>query len=198
MQITYRVSEADYQRAWKLRVKGGFGQNKIVRTIMFWVFILVCLMMLWAVVTKTSERRAESSPEVVEQSSDESSAPQQSGRPLAHELLVNVGPFVLIMGIWIFMLFQMRPRAMRRQYIKDPTMQGTYTVDLTPTELVLENTAGVSTRMAWDLCDYWREGNGVFVLVNKSGTYFIISTADLSEPQRDELRRTLSSALQKK
>lgn len=198
MQITYRVSEADYQRAWKLRVKGGLGRSRTVKTIMFWVFILICLMMLWAVVTKSNERKTESSPDAVEQSTEESSTPQQSSRPVAQNLLTNVGPFVLIGGVWFFMLFQMRPRAMRRQYLNDPTMQGTYSVDITPEALLVENTAGVSSRTAWNLYDYWREANGVFVLVNKSGTYFVISTAELAEPQRDELRTTLASVLQKK
>ncbi len=47
MQFTYRVSEADYQRAWKLRVKGISG-NRTFKTVFVWVFILVCLMLLWA------------------------------------------------------------------------------------------------------------------------------------------------------
>jgi hypothetical protein len=196
MQFTYRVSEADYQRAWKLRLRGG--RSKTVKVVMFWVFILVCLMVLWTVVTKANDRNAESSSPVTQQSSDEGPAPPPSKKPTALSLLEDVGPFVLIGGIWFFMLFQMRPRAMRRQYLNDPAMQGTFTVDVTPTELAVENTAGVSSRMGWNLYDFWRESKGVIVLVNKSGTYFIISEAGLLELQQNELREILSSALQKK
>jgi hypothetical protein len=197
MQITYRVSEADYRRAWNLRLKGSFGQNKIVKVISFWVFVLVCLMFLWAVVAKSNDGKTDTSP-TTEQSTDESPAPQQSSGTTRISLLENVGPFVLIGGIWFFMLFRMVPRKMRRQYLNDPAMQGIYTVDLTPAELVVENSAGVSSRMVWNLYDYWRERDGVFVLVNKSGTYFVISASELPEAKRDELRTTLASVLQKK
>ncbi len=197
MQFTYRVSEADYQRAWKLRVKGIYG-NKIVKIIFFWVFIVVCLMLLWAIIAKTNQQRSDSPVTVAEQRSHEDSAPPQSSRPSAGTLLVNVGPFLLIGGIWFFMFTQMVPRRMRRQYLKDPAMQGVFTIDVTPTAIGVENTAGVSSRMVWNLYDYWRERKGVIVLVNKSGTYFIISTAELSEVQQGELREMLFSVLPKK
>ncbi|HEY3706452.1 MAG TPA: YcxB family protein [Terracidiphilus sp.] len=198
MQMTYRVSEADYRRAWKLRVGGSFG-NRTIKIVMFWVFMLVCLMMLWAVVQRTNHPRTQSSSAAVtEQSMDESPVPAQNEGLSAHALLVNVGPFVLIALIWIFMLFQMGPRRMRRQYLKDPAMQGTYTIDVTPEALAVENTAGVSSRMQWSLFDYWQEGKRVIVLVNKSGTYFIINAAGLAETQQGELRGLLLSVLPKK
>ena len=198
MQFTYKVSEAEYRRALKLRFRGGWGSKSVVRTIIFWVFILVCLMMLWAVVSHNTEQQQQSVPTQTAPDADDTPPPAHDHRATAQSLLVNVGPFVLIVGIWCFMLFQMAPRRMRKQYLNDPTMQGTYTIDITPDALSVENTAGVSSRMVWNLYDYWQERNGVFVLVNKSGTYFIISSAGLSEPERDELRTTLASVLQKK
>jgi hypothetical protein len=197
MQFTYRVSEADYQHAWKLRVKG-ISRSWTVKAVFFWVFILVCLMLLWAIVSKTPQRSSDSPAPVAGQSSDENSAPAEISRPSASTLLVNVGPFVLIGGIWFFMVFQMGPRRMRRQYLKDPAMQGTYTIDVTPNAIAVENTAGVSSRMVWNLYDYWQERQGVIVLVNKSGSYFVISASGLSESQQGELREMLSSVPPKK
>jgi hypothetical protein len=197
MQFTYRVSEADYRLAWKLRAKSGFG-NRTIRTIMFWVFILVCLMLVWAVVQKSRQLPPDSPAAVAEPNGNGDSATPRPEEPIPHALLVNIGPFVLIAGIWVFMLFQLGPRRLRRFYLKDPAMQGTYTVDVTQAAFALENTAGVSSRMAWDLYDYWQERKGVIVLVNKSGTYFILNAAGLSEDQQSELRGILSSALTKK
>jgi hypothetical protein len=198
MQFTYRVSEADYQRAWKLRVKGMSRNKIVVKTILFWVFVLVCLMLVWAVVTKTNDRRTDAPPPAAQQSSDESPEPSHSTGPSAQSLLENAGPFILIGGLWIFIAFWMTPRRMRQQYLKDPTMQGAYTIDVTPTAIAVENTAGVSSRMVWNLYDYWQERQGVIVLVNKSGSYFVISASGLSEFQQGELREMLSSVLPKK
>lgn len=199
MQFTYRVSEADYQRAWKLRFKGGFAKNRTIKTIFFWVFVLVCLMLLWAIVQKTKQAGPDSSaPAAEEQSSDESGASSHREGPTAISLVENVGPFVLIGGIWFFMFFRMVPMRMRGQYRKDPAMQGTYTIDVTPAALAVENTAGLSSRVGWNLYDYWQESKGVIVLVMKSGAYFVISAAGLSEPQQADLREILSSVLQKK
>jgi len=197
MLFSYQVSEADYLRAWKMRMKIG-SRGKIVKTIMFWVFILVCLMMLWAVVTRNSEKRSEDVAPAVTQSDQPSEPPAQSQPKTTLSILQNVGPFVFILGLWAFLLFKAVPMSVLRMYRKDPAMQGVFTIDVTPASLSIQNTAGISSQAGWSLYDCWKEGKDVIVLLNKSGTYFVISLGQLSETQREELRGMLASVLPQK
>ena len=105
------------------------------------------------------------------------------------------GPFVLIMAIWGFMLFRLLPGKLRNLYHKDPAMQGTYTLEITPASLTVRNTAGLTSNMSWNLYESWKEGKDLIILAMKSLAYIIISLAGLSDPQRDELRSILTSVL---
>ena len=192
MQFSYRVSEADYRTAFKLRTSG-FG-GRTVKVIMFWVFILVCLLMLWAVVTKINGRSSEDSTSSVTQNDQDSQAPAPRATSMSIGLLINLAPVVLAVGVLVFL----RPMMLRRAYRRDPAMQGTYTVDLALGAISIQNTSGFSTEAGWNLYDFWKEGKGVIILVNKSGTFFVLSIAQLFEPQRAELRGILSAALPKK
>ena len=87
---------------------------------------------------------------------------------------------------------------LRRLYRKDPRMQGQFTVSITPDFISTENTAGTTSKCAWNVYDYWCEGKDVIVLAFHSGSYFILSLAGLSEPQQGELRGILKAALRKK
>jgi hypothetical protein len=197
MQFSYRVSEAEYNRAFQLRIKKRFGQTTVT-TIMFWVFILVCLMMLWAVVQKSTSGTSHDSTPTVSQPDQDAPAPIQNRPTSSHSLITNVGPFVLIGAVWLFMMFQVLPGRIRRLYRKDPAMHGEFTVEVTPASLRVQNTAGVNAENSWNLYQAWREHRGIIVLLLKSGTYFILSIAGLSESQRQELRGILSSALPEK
>jgi hypothetical protein len=61
--------------------------------------------------------------------------------------------------------------------------------------LRIQNTAGLNAEISWNFYEWWREDRGVIVLLMKSGAYFILGIGQLSEPQRQELRGILSSAL---
>ncbi len=77
--------------------------------------------------------------------------------------------------------------------------QGTpFTIDLTQAELAIENSAGLSSRMGWNLYDFWKESKGVFVLVYKVAERTSSSARRLSEVQQGELREMLSSVLPRK
>ena len=65
-------------------------------------------------------------------------------------------------------------------------------------QCILYNTSGASSQSGWNIYDYWREKKDLIVLILRSGTCFIISPAGLSDPQRDELRAILTTALPKK
>jgi hypothetical protein len=197
MQLTYQVNEADFRQACKLRMRSGLG-GKTLKTVMFWVFVLVCLMLLWAVVTRSNEKRSEDSATPVTQSQQDSQAPVPAETSLPRTLLVNVGPFVLIAGVWAFILFRLMPWSVRRAYRKDPVSQGVFTIDVNPSGMDIQNTAGISSQVQWNVFEWWREKRNVIAVTYKSGAFFIISLAQASEPQREELRGILSGALPKK
>ncbi len=87
---------------------------------------------------------------------------------------------------------------LRRLYRKDPLMQGQFTVNLSQESISIQNTAGSFSKTGWNLYDYWREGKNLIMLVFHTGAFFLISTADLSDAQRDELRSILTVGFQKK
>jgi hypothetical protein len=145
-------------------------------------------MLLWTIVQRHSQQPVDT-PLPVEQ--------VNTGQTAA-SLVTNVGPFVLICGIWVFIMFGLTPMRSRRSYQKDPSMQGQFTVNITPASISTQNAVGTSSQTGWNIYEYWREGKNVIVLVFLSGTYFILSQAGLSDPQRNELRGILSVALPKK
>lgn len=152
---------------------------------MFWVFILACLTLLWGVI----DRQATAPPVEV-------SAPTTSS--IGHNLLVNVLPFVVMMAIWIFVLFNLGSRRLRKLYRKDPSMQGVFTVEVTPGSFATSSTAGTTSRTGWNIYSHWREAKDLIVLVMHSQAYFVMNLANLSEPERTELRGILSTALPRK
>jgi hypothetical protein len=188
MEFSYKVSEQEYAEAWKLKQKGG-SRSAILRAVMFWVFILVCLMLLWSVVNRSSQTAP-----VVDSPPPTSPADTSSSRAL----LANIGPFLAVAAVWCFLLFGFRPILMRRRYRKDPSMQGQFTVDITPVSMSTTNTVGTSSTIGWNVCEFWREGKIVIILSFHSGAYFILGLTELSEARRAELRDILQAALPKK
>jgi len=178
MEFSYTVSESDYVAGWKLR-----RPRRLLKSVMFWVFILVCLILLWGVVTRSHDAQ----PVELEPASRASTDP-------VHGVIVNVLPFVLIVGIWIFMLSQMGT-TIRRFYRKDPLMKGVFTVTIVPEKIAIANTAGFSSEGRWSLYQSWREGKNVIGLLMHTGAWFVLVVSGLSEPQRNELREILTSAL---
>ncbi|HEY2861839.1 MAG TPA: hypothetical protein VGJ21_25795 [Terracidiphilus sp.] len=166
--------------------------------VVFWVFILICLMLLWVAVTRINDRTSEASPSSVAQSDQDSHTPAAIGTSRSSPLLGNVAPFAIMLGVWAVAIFWMVPWSLRRVYRKDPVLQGVYTIDVTTNQLSIDNTAGISSQVQWRVYESWHEKNGVIVIRYKSGWFFIISLLRASDPQRAELRKILSEALPKK
>ena len=106
--------------------------------------------------------------------------------------------FVSIAAGWIYFEFFFSSAKARRRFRRDPMMQGEITVTLAPAVFAAQNSAGSSSQSDWSAYRFWREKKGVIVLVPISGSYFIVSLANLSEPQRAELRSILTAALPRK
>jgi hypothetical protein len=191
MEFSYKISEAEYRQAWKLRKRTIFSrvQRGISLFVASWVVLFLCLIMLWLVVQATAP------PTAVTQH------PQQHPVSFVHilgALVLNIGPFLAIMGMWVFIVLGLPPLRLRRSYQRDPTMHGRFTVNITPQSISTQNTAGISSQTGWHIYEYWREGTDVIVLVFRSGTYFILGLSDLADLQRSELRGILTAALPKK
>lgn len=197
MQFSYKVSEEDYRRALQLRVARGIALNPR-KLALFWVFVLICLVLLWTIVQPKSRSGNPSSQPAVTEMEPPSPAANPHPKPMLHALIVNLGPFLLILALWMVMLGKSNSSRPAHLYHRDPAMQGTYTLDVTPAAISMENTSGTSSKSVWNMYEYWREGNGVVILVMRSTAYFIISLAGLSEAQRNELRSILASLLPKK
>jgi hypothetical protein len=193
MEFTFKVSEAEYLRAFKLGRESQ--SNKAVKKVLFWIFVLVCLVLLWAVVEKSKHTTATTNQPEVTQPSEPETANQGSQ---TDNLLMNVGPFLLLIGVWIFMLLKMRPLTARGIYRKDPLMLGQFTVNVTSDLLSADNTAGTNWKARWNIFASWREGKDVILLMYFTGAYFILCIAGLSDSQRNELRGILATAIPKK
>ena len=190
MELSYKVSEKQYLEAMKLKVKTA-ARAGVRNTVMFWVFILVCLFLLWTIVSKNSQPH---------------SIPDYP--PPQHEIVntvealrdfaINFSLFVLLIGIWLFILLRLGPKAARRQFHKDPSMQGQFTVEIAPSGVEIRNTAGTFATAGWNIYEFWREGSDLIILGMYSGAYLILSLTELPEPQRAELRGILQTALPKR
>jgi hypothetical protein len=244
MEFSYRISEADFLNAWKLRLQ----KRRLplpVRLIVFWLFVMVCLMVLWAVVQKgaTSKEVQYSYSDLYSKvqagevqdaaiQGDELRGRLKGSKEIFHTtlpanyddlekamiaagvnvtikappsengiltpLLLNVGPFILLIGVWFLMLRRLGAMNPRRTYRKDPTMQGEFTVEITPQGIATRNTAGTSSLSGWNVYNDWREGKNLIVLMMRSGGYFTLNVSGLSDMQRQELRGILASALPKR
>jgi hypothetical protein len=197
MEFSYRISEQDYTHAWKLRVRS-LRKQRTLKTVMFWVFILACLFLLWAIINKTiGPKPPDSAPPAVTDSAPQAESNGKHGIQ-AESLITSLGPFLLIAGVWVFLVTRWMPSRLRKFYLNDPLMQGTFTVSLTAGSISFENTAGYSSRATWNIYERWREGKNVIILIYRSQTYLILNLAGLTEPQRAELRSILADALPQK
>ncbi len=214
MEFSYRISEAQFLQARKLGLERR-SKHANVQTILFWVFIAICLLLLWVIVQKSAPQPRSEAPAHTASMSDAQTTenptpsnealPQPSGSaghdshakpantPLAP--LLNWGPFVAILLVWIFLLARYGPMRLRRMYRKNPLMQGEFTVNITPTAISIRNTAGTSSQYGWNIYEYWRERKDLIVLKYFSEGQFILNVAGLSDIQREELRSTLANAM---
>jgi hypothetical protein len=186
MEFSYRIDEVEYRQALKLRRKSAFAKlSKFTLVhILFWVIVLLLLMLLWIIVQHTTPH-----PPVIHHAASATA-------PL--KLLPLIWPLCLILAVGVFLMFGLRPSRASRMLRQDPSMLGEFTVTIKPDSISIQNTAGSSSQSSWNLFDYWREGKGILVLAYKTGAYSPLSLANLSEPERAELRTILGSVLPKK
>jgi hypothetical protein len=192
MEFSYTVTLAEYRKAWRLERKAS--SRSSLKTAAFWIFVMACLMVLYVVVQPVEDQLVVHHPPVQQASISE---PANRGAELS-DSLVYVGPFLVLAGVWILIVTGLVPMRLRYLYRKDPRMKGRFTVNITQDSISTENTAGTSSKSAWNIYDYWCEERGVIVLMFHSGAYSVLSLAGLSEAQRAELRGILNTTLPKR
>jgi hypothetical protein len=184
MEFSYRISEKEFGRVQKLHIAGRSSSAR-KKTVLFWVFILICLMLLWGVVQRTSPNSPPAHPQPIVHSS------RSDGTWTA--LL----PFAAVLGLWVVAFGGARALT-RRLYQSDPMMQGEFTVSITPQSIAMRNSAGVTAQWTWNLYDFWRERECLIALALRSGTFIPLNLAGLPDIQRHELRTILEQVLRKR
>ena len=189
MEFSYRISEAEYLSAAKLKIKSSFRVGPIKKVVLFWIFVVVCFLLFFVFFQHGQPQQPISDNAVIQ-----AAAPSQT----INWILTNLLPFVIVVGVFSYVIFRSVPMQLRHLYRKDPLMQGQFTISISPESISIQKTAGSSSKTGWNIYDYWREGKNLIMLVFHTGPFFLISLADLSEVQRDELRGILKAALPKK
>lgn len=198
MEFSYKLTEAEYLKASKLRLKSA-GKGTTVKKVLIWGFILVCLMLFWGVVTRNAQKPAVDGSAPVPRSSERvtsTNTPPQTDVPFA--LLTSLGPLLLLFAVWFTLVTFRLPARLRRMYRNDPAAQGLFTVNVTPHSFAFKNTAGISSEISWKIYERWIDGGDLILLVNYSQAALTVSLAGLSDAQRAEVRGILSAALPKK
>jgi len=180
MEFSYRISEEEYLNADSpLRIS----KFSTVKTVVFWLFILVCLMVLITWVQRSSQRMP-----VVQQ-------------PTVRDVGSNNHVWDYISGLVIVLpvvSLVLRPKLLRRRYRKDPAMQGQFTVSVTPESIIVQNSVGTFCRSGWESFFGWYEAKGVMVLFSRRPfARILISLAGLSDSQCGELRNILLTVFPK-
>lgn len=175
MEFSYRVSEAEYMAAWRLRRK----QFSRAEQTALWVIILAYAVFILGMVFQFWMIR-------------------RNGTPIGGAAGM-FGPIVSCGGICaILLVFGAAQTRARRQYRADPAMQGQFTVAVTPDAISISNTAGTSSKWVWNKNDRWRQAKDLIVIESISGAFTILNLAGLSPLERSELRDILAAALPKK
>ncbi len=193
MEISYKLTEEEFVRGARLERKAS--SRSSLKSALFWMSIMAALMILFAAIRPRNHEASTANAATIFMSAQP--GPTTSVTKTAG-ILQQVGPFLVIAGLWILLVMGLVPLRLRYLYRKDPRMQAHFVVELTSDSISTYNAAGTSSRSAWNVYDAWCEGEGIVVLMFHSGAYSIMSLAGLSPLQQDELRGILTAALPRK
>ncbi len=187
MEFSYRISEADYLEAFNPKFKGRM--KSVVKTILFWIIVLVCLMVLITWLQHSPQRASVVQPPAIH---------RVGPNHIAWDYIEGFGPLLLAV-VTLVLLPVLTPKLQRRRYRKDPAMQGQFTVSITRESISVQNSAGTFHRSGWEPYRVWYETKGVMVLFSRPAAHsMVVNLAGLSESQQNELRSILTAALPRK
>lgn len=190
MEFSYRINEDEYVRACKIacKPKKGF----VAKAVVFWVFVVVCLILLSLVVQKAVDH-----PQSADSEQTESISAPASHSASTIDIVKNLAPMLAILTLWICLFVWQRGR-LKRLYWKDTNSHGEMTVTLDTQSVSVRSSIGISFESGWNAFSDWNEKQNIVLLRFPVGTFYILNIKDLSETERGELRGILSSALPKK
>jgi hypothetical protein len=193
MEISYRLTEDEFVRAARIERKAS--SRSSLKTALFWMTIMAGLMVLYAYLRPSDSQGVQPIHAATISVADQSlsSSVSQPGT-----VFQQMGPFLVIAGIWILIVMGLVPMRLRYLYRKDPRMQGEFTVEMTSDFISTSNTAGTFSKSAWNAYEGWCESKGIVVLMSHSGAYSVMSLAGLSTGQQSEVRSILSAVLPRK
>jgi uncharacterized membrane protein len=202
MEFSYRIGEDEYVRACRIAVKSNRKSSglPVVKTILFWVFVVICLVLLFSVVERSARVSSTTASQAETQAdSDCSPAPIQSPQPVSGwSLATNLVPLVAIVAIMGFLYLVWLPKAQRRQYRKDTNLHGETTIALDDQSVLIRSTVGTSFQAAWRAFSNWEQKQNMVLLRFPSGGFSMINISGLSNVEREQLRGILSEALPEK
>lgn len=196
MEFSYRVSEKDYVRAWKMAALSRRGP--VIKTVLFWAFVIICLVLLFAIIEKNNNRHVEARQDQSETEQTELAVAPSTVSSSFENIAKNVAPLALVAGIWVFLIFYWTPLRVRRRYRKDTNCHGQVTIALDAHSVDIRSSVGISFQSGWNAFTDWSEKQNIVLFRQPSGTFHIVNIAELSEVERDELRGILSAALPRK
>lgn len=187
MEFSYQISESDYVSACKLAIKSR--RSGTTKTILFWAFIVICLVLLFGVITRQKQLPADSEVD---------SAPVTQQASSGEALMKNIAPLVGILVIWGFIVVFWLPRAGKRMYRRDTNLHGAITVTMDAESFAFRSTVGTSIQSRWSVFNGWLEKRDIVLLRYPNGTFQILNLAGLSEVEREQLRSILKTVLPQK
>ncbi len=193
MEISYKLTEDEFVRGARLESK--VSSRSSLKTALFWMTIMAALMVLYAYLRPSDPQPAQSISAATFKTANQG-LPTSVSEP--GTLLQQVGPFLVIAGLWILIVMGLIPLRLRYLFRKDPRMQGRFTVEMTSDFISTDNTAGTFSKSAWNIYECWCESKGIIVLMSHSGAWSVMSLAGLSQVQQNEVRSILTVALPRK
>lgn len=186
MEFSYRIREDEFLKSEKPEML------RIYNKIFLWGCILLSLVFVWYELFGPDAGQPNSGSQTV---SGAVVQERSSGSFFArnHPLFIIAGVLILSWPYGVFVFF---PRRLRRKYQANASMQGDFTLNITPDAVTLQYSGGAD-RTEWKVYEHWSEKKDVIWLGFPQGGHQLVGVAALSDAQRDELRSILAAHLPK-
>ncbi len=190
MEFSYQISEDDYVRGSKLAAKTL--RTGVVKTILFWAFVVITLVCIFGVITQTRQ--------VPQDSDDDPAQVTQpvSSNPSTQSLIQNLVPLAAVIAVWAGLILFWLPHTVRKRYRKDTNSHGVITLTLDPDQFALRSSTRISYQSGWNAFTEWREKGDLALLRYPNGTFQFIVLSGLSLAEREQLRGILTAVLPRK
>jgi len=174
MEWTFRITEAQYLRAWNLERRFGCARRKRLLLILAGVLVVVLAGIVAAIVL----------------------FPDHDGDG-AHHSSNSSAPIGALSAIVAAVAAAANVSQVKRRYRADATMEGEFTVRLDAQSFVVSNSATAALPSGWGQFTGWREDikRGLIVLRQQPRQFVVLNVSGLQELQRSELRALLAQAL---